>query len=187
MKANQLATLILRLFGVYCLIQIVPTIVAMSSMIIVAKTVAHSDNPIFTTFIQSSIAPICWLITSILLFLFSVPLGEKLTAGIDNEKITQVSFDQVQIIAFAVVGAWLATAGLSELFSGIYSALTSMQHFNAKQYPNGPQYIDWHLILRAFGEILQTAIGLWMFLGAHGFANFWRLARNFGTPKPAQG
>jgi len=186
MKANQLATLVLRLLGIYCLIQIVPTIVTVSSIVIVARTVEHSDNPIFGTFVQSSIASICWLVIAILLLVFSVRLGKKLATGIDSEKITEVSFEQVQVLAFAVVGAWLAAEGLSQLCGSIYSALTSVQHFNTNQYPNGPQYIDWHLILRALGMLLQIAIGLWMFLGAHGFASFWRSMRNFGTPKPPE-
>jgi hypothetical protein len=46
----------------------------------------------------------------------------------------------------------------------------------------GAQYIDWHLVLLAFGALLKTALGLWMFFGARGFANLWRSSRNFGTP-----
>jgi hypothetical protein len=186
MKANQLATLVLRLFGIYCLIQIIPMVVTLSSMVIVQRTVEHSDNPILMTFVQASIPSICWLLIAISLLVFSVPLGEKIATGIDGEKVTQVSFEQVQVLAFAVVGAWLAVEGLSQFCGDIYSALTSMQHFNTNQYPGGPQYIDWHLILRAFGALVQIAIGLWMFFGANGFANFWRSARNFGTPKPPE-
>jgi hypothetical protein len=36
----------------------------------------------------------------------------------------------------------------------------------------------------AIGTFLKAALGLWLFFGAHGFANFSRQLRNFGTPKP---
>jgi hypothetical protein len=78
MKANQLATLVLRLLGIYCLIQIVPTVVALSTMVIIARTIF------------------------------------------------------------------------------------------------------------AAGIILKTALGLWMFFGARGFANLWRTLQNFGTPNPSE-
>jgi hypothetical protein len=183
MKANQLATLVLRLLGIYCLLQVLPTIVTLSSLVVVARMVEHSNNLILTTFVQASVPSICWLIVAVLLLKFSIPLGSKIATGIDDEKITEVSFEQVQVIAFAMVGAWLAAEGLSQLCNSIYSVFASAQHFNSNQYPGGPQYIDWHLILRAFGVFLQTAIGLWMLFGTQGFLNFWRAMRNFGTPK----
>src|SRR5271170_2214659 len=143
MKANQLATLVLRLLGIYCLIQIVPTVVALSSMGIIARTIEHSDNPIIMTFVQASVPAICWLFVAVLLFVFSIPWGEKLTKGINEEKITGISFEQVQVLAFAVAGALIFAEGVSQLFGSINSALISLKHFNKDQYPEGMQFNDW--------------------------------------------
>jgi hypothetical protein len=183
MKANQLATLVLRLLGIYCLIQVVPTITVLSSLVIVARTIEHSDNLIFTTFVQASIPAICWLAVAILLLKFSIPWGEKLASGISEETVASISFEQVQILAFAVVGVVLLAEGLSQLCGRVYSIINSMGRFDKVQYPSGMQFIDWHTLLSAFGFLLETALGAWMFFGARGFANFWRSMRNFGTPK----
>src|SRR5271170_5106445 len=140
MKANQLATLVLRLLGIYCFIQIVPKIVALSSMGMVARTIEHSDNSIIMTFVQASIPSICWLVIAVLLFVFSIPWGERLTKGISEEKITGISFEQVQVLAFAVVGALIFAEAISQLFGSIQSALISLKHSNKDQYPEGMQF-----------------------------------------------
>jgi len=186
MKANQLATLVLRLLGIYCLIQIIPTVVALSSMVIIARTIEHSDNPITMTFVQASLPSICWLLIAVLLFVFSVPWGEKITRSFNEEKITRISFEQVQMLAFAVIGALIFAEAISQLFVSMQSALISLKHLNKDQFPEGMQFNDWHSVLFAAGIILKTALGLWMFFGARGFANLWRTLQNFGTPKPPE-
>jgi hypothetical protein len=186
MKANQLATMVLRLLGVYCLIQIIPTLIELGDLFFIEGKMNHSDNSIFQTFIPASIPSICWLVTTTLLFLFSGPLGEKLGRGINEEKTTEISFEQIQILAFAIVGVFLLVEGLSQLCVNIYAALTSLKHFNKDQYPGGMDFIDWRAVLSAVGVILKTAIGAWMFFGARGFANLWHSLRNFGTPKPPE-
>ncbi len=184
MKPNQLAALVLRLLGIYCLIQVIPTITAASSIVIVAQTIEHSENPILTTFLQASVPAFGWLVAAVVLLVFSNFLGEKLAKGIHDEKITGITFEQMQVLAFAGVGVLLLAEGLSQLLSSIYSALLSANHFNQDQYPPGMQFIDWRRLLSAAGIVLQTGLGAWMFFGAQGFANFWRSLRNFGTPKP---
>ena len=186
MKTNQLATLVLRLLGIYCIIQVVPTVTILSSMAIAAKIAEHSDFPIAMAFVQASISSICWLMVAILLFVFSAPWGERLAKGINMEKITGISFEQVQVLAFAVVGALLIAEGLSQFCGSIYSISISVDHLNRNQNPMGPQFIDWHSLLSAFGFILKTLIGAWMFFGTNGFANFWRSAQNFATPNPPE-
>lgn len=186
MKANQLATLVLRLLGIYCLIQIVPTVTVLSSITIVAETAENSDFPSAMAFVHASIPSICWLVVAILLFVFSVPWGERLANGINAERIIEISFEQMQVLAFAVVGVLLLTEGLSQLCGSIYSISISIGHFNREQNPIGPQFNDWRSLLSAFGFLLKTIIGALMFFGAQGFANFWRSMRNFGTPKPPE-
>jgi len=186
MKANQLATLVLRLLGIYCLIQIVPTVIALSTVGIIAQTIEHSNNSIVMTFGQASIPSICWLVIAVLLFVFSIPWGKKLTKDFNEASMTTIPFEQIQVLAFAVVGVLIFAGGVSQLFVSIQSALASLKHLNKDQYSGGMQFNDWHTVLFAVGVILKTALGLWMFFGARGFANFWRSLKNFGTPKPPE-
>jgi hypothetical protein len=43
-----------------------------------------------------------------------------------------------------------------------------------------------NFVTPAIGSLLKAALGLYLFFASHGFANFWRLLRNFGTPHPPQ-
>ena len=183
MKANQLAALVLRLLGIYCLIQVIPIIMALSSIIIIARTIEHSENPIFTTFVQASIPSLCWVALGVLLLVFSNFWGEKVAKGMGDEKMTEITFEQVQVLAFAGVGVLLLAEGLSQLFGNVYSVIALANQFHRDQHPEGMQYIDWRTLFSTLGNVLQAGLGAWMFFGARGFANFWHSARNFGTPK----
>ncbi|HEY4952600.1 MAG TPA: hypothetical protein VII71_04340 [Verrucomicrobiae bacterium] len=186
MKVNQLATLVLRLLGIYCFLQIVPTVATLSSLIFTMRIADHSDGLTIGAFTPVLLPLIGWLVIAILLFACSAQWGEKLTKSSNEASITTISFEQMQILAFAVVGALIFAEAISQLFGSIYSASISFKHLNKDQYPTGMQFNDWHSLLNAFGIILKTALGLWMFFGARGFANFWRSTRNFGTPKPPE-
>jgi hypothetical protein len=183
MKANQLATLVLRLMGVYCLIQIVSTIAALSSLIFTMRVAEHADFSNPNVFMPTLIPLIAWVVVAVLLFARSVPWGESLAKNFCETIITTISFDQIQALAFAVAGVMIFADGASRLLGDVYSVAISVNHFNKDQYPAGAQYYDWRLILLAFGALLKTALGLWMFFGTKGFANLWSSARNFGTPK----
>lgn len=186
MKANQLATLVLRLLGIYCLIQVIPTIAEMSGFLFVESKIDHSDNSILLTFVRASAPSICWLVISILLLLFSAPLGEKLGKGISEEKNSEISFEQTQALAFAIVGVFFLVESLSQFSISIYAASVSLKHLNKDQYPGGMDFNDWRAVLSAVGVVLKISIGAWMFFGARGFANLWRSFKNFGTPKPPE-
>ena len=116
MKANQLATLVLRLLGVYCLVQIVPTVAALSSLIFTMRIADHSDISLIGAFAPAFIPLIFWLIIAILLFVRSVQWGERLARDIGETNITTVSFEQIQVLAFAVVGVLIFAEGVSQFF-----------------------------------------------------------------------
>jgi hypothetical protein len=83
------------------------------------------------------------------------------------------------------VGALIFTGALPQLLSSILSFYSSLIQITGRnQYSDGTQYYNWRALFIAVGTFLKAALGLWMFFGAHGFSNFWRLLRNFGTPNP---
>ena len=118
MKANQLATLVLRLLGIYCLIVFVPTVSFFSVFF-------YAQNGAFVS-ILAGLFLILWLAVGISLIVRSVSWGEKLTpkdAG--DEKITVTSFEQIQILAFAVAGVLIFAGELPQLFNSIFSLFGS--------------------------------------------------------------
>jgi hypothetical protein len=126
-----------------------------------------------------------WLVVGFSLIVFSVPWGAKLTTGLAESNITTLSFEQIQALAFAVAGALIFAESLPQIFNSISSFFAVLEQLNHRdQYPTGTQFDSWPALLSASGTFLKAGLGLWLFFGARGVANFWRSMRNFGTPKP---
>jgi hypothetical protein len=188
MKANQLATLVLRLLGIYCLIVLIPMAEMLNGIIFYAQNNSGGFGTaiVITTLLLSA----SWLAVGISLIVFSKPLGEKLTPKNGEGNMTVASFEQIQVLAFAVTGVLIFAEALPQLLSHGFSFL----HFLIQLKEKNPfhEFTDsqWPFnrfgSLSAIGTFLKAALGLWLFFGAHGFANFWRSLRTFGTPKPPQ-
>ncbi|MGA2241630.1 MAG: hypothetical protein ABSH11_06280 [Verrucomicrobiota bacterium] len=183
MRANQLATLVLRLLGIYCLMMFVPMVPLFSSVLFYAR----SSNDGFGTaaLILCVLFSVFWLGVGILLIVCSVSWGEKLTPkNIGEGNLTAVSFEQIQMLVFAVAGVLIFADALPQLLNSISAFFTSLNQTASRgQYPANEKF-NRHIFLSAMGTLLKAALGLWLFFGARGFANFWRQLRNAGTPKP---
>ncbi|MGA2179866.1 MAG: hypothetical protein ABSH15_09835 [Verrucomicrobiota bacterium] len=189
MKPNQLATLVLRLMGIYCLIQFIPAISISTStapIIFSQDSLSHSE---VTAIVMAALFLAFQLVAGILLIVKSVPWGGKLTPKDAGEaNIAAVSFEQVQVFAFAVVGALIFAGALPQLLNSIYSFLFYLNQVTAQNPSTSfatPH--NWRALLTAIGTLLKAALGLGLFFGARGFANFWRSLRTFGTPKSPSG
>jgi hypothetical protein len=184
MKSNQLATLVLRLLGIYCLIVFVPFVTVFSSALYYARS-----NSNYGTLMVALAALFCllWLAVGVSLIAFSVSLGNKLTAGFAESNVTNLPFEQLQALAFAVAGALIFAESLPQLFSSISSLFAVLDQLAHKdQYPVGLRFNLWPTLLGAVGTFLKAGLGLWLFFGARGVALLWRSMRNFGTPKPPE-
>jgi hypothetical protein len=182
MKANQLATLVLRLLGIYCLVALYPLFNVFETALYLSMA-NNSGGTI--TLIVAILSLIMWIGTGILLIVFSVPLGRRLPPEESGEdKISAVSFEQVQMLAFAVAGVLIFSEALPQLLNSLWSFLNAIEELKERgQYPPYALH-DWSLMLGSIGNFLKAAVGLGLFFGARGFANFWRSMRNFATPKP---
>jgi hypothetical protein len=191
MKANQLATLVLRLLGIYCLIEFMPAISASSSTIpyVFAPTQypasEHDNNslPIILTLLVLLLLAVHFVI-GILLIVKSVPWGGKLVpSNTDQTTAMAVSFEQVQTLAFAVAGVLIFAGALPQLLNSFFLifAATGGLAKNIQSYN-----YNWRTLLVAIGNLLKVAFGLYLFFRASRFAGFWRSLKDFGTPMPPQ-
>ena len=179
MKPNQLATLVLRLLGVYLLAESIPLIFT-------------SFESAFRVISRGYVLVALWsllvigsrIILGILLIVLSEPWGEKLVPKSTNdENISGISFKQAQALAFAVAGVLIFAGALPQLISSIFTLLRSMSSGDSLNYPYGAS--NSRLVTESsIGTLLKAALGIWLFFGAKGFANFWSSLRNFATPKP---
>ncbi len=91
MKANQLATLILRLMGIYCLIVLIPMAELLNNVIFYAQN--SSGNLGTAVVVITLLLAVGWLAVGISLIVFSKPLGEMLSpTNTDEGDITATSF-----------------------------------------------------------------------------------------------
>jgi len=165
MKPNQLATLVLRLLGIYCLIVFVPMVPLFSSVLFYTR----SSNDAFgaAAIILTVLFLFFWLGIGILLIVRSVLWGEKLTPqNIGEGNITAVSFEQIQILAFAVAGVLIFSEALPQLLNSIFSLFTSLNRVTGRSQPPAYTEFNWQSLLAAIGILLKAALGLWLF--------FWR-------------
>jgi hypothetical protein len=189
MKANQLATLVLRLLGIYCLIQVIPAFNLVINMIpFVQGTPMDGHNDTFSgiALIMALLFPFgLRLVAGILLLLRSVAWGERLMPNENGQQnITAISFQQAQVLAFAVAGVLIFADALPSLFLGIFN-LANWFEVHAS-HPELQSNYTLRNGLTALGALAKALLGLGLFFCAHGFANFWRSLRNFGTPKPPE-
>jgi hypothetical protein len=186
MKPNLLATLVLRLLGIYCLLQFIPTLTVTTPAVPILMEAENlgASEIIMVTAVTLFLA--FQLLVGILLIVKSVSWGERLAGQNASEtNASTIAFEQLQALAFAVAGVLIFTAALPQLFSSFVSFFISIGQINrGNQYSNGSLLYSWRSLLVAIGVFLKAAVGLWMFFGAQGFVNFWRSLRNFGTTKP---
>jgi hypothetical protein len=189
MKANQLATLALRLMGIYCLVMSLSFVELFNRAIFYAAT--SRDSLSVSLLLATFLAPTGWLAAGISLLVFSKPLAERITSETEEENnggVTTVSFEQAQALAFAVAGVLIFAQAVPQLIHHIFTVLFYLFGLN-----HGNQGLPFDQQARrtefstAFGGLLKAALGLWLFFRARGFANFWRSLRNFGTPKAPEG
>jgi hypothetical protein len=189
MKANQLATLVLRLLGIYCLIQVIPAfnvVINTIPFLQAPRIDGHDETFSNIALIMALAFPFgLRLIAGILLLLRSVAWGERLIPNENKqENITALSFQQAQALAFAVAGVLIFADALPSLFTGIFNLVNWFE--SHASHPELQSNSTLRSGLTALGSLTKALLGLGLFFGAHGFANFWRSLKNFGTPKPPE-
>ncbi len=189
MKANQLATLVLRLLGIYCLIQVIPAfnlVINMMPMMHGTPMDGHNDTFSNVALIMALSFPFgLRLIAGILLLRRSVTWGERLMPNESGqENITAISFQQAQVLAFAIAGVLIFADALPSLFLGIFNLADWFE--SHARHPELQSDYTLRNGLTALGALAKALLGLVLFFCAHGFANFWRSLKNFGTPKPPE-
>ncbi len=183
MKANQLATLVLRLMGIYCLIVLIPMAQLLNEVILYAQNGTGGAGVAAVVMVLLLLAG--WLAVGIALIAFSRPLGERLSpTNADDGNITAVSFEQVQVLAFAVAGVLIFAETLPQLLGNISAFLHYLIQLKEQNpFPDTGWSFNRFGYAAAAGTFLKAALGLWLFFGARGFASGWRSLRNFGTPR----
>jgi hypothetical protein len=178
MKANQLATLILRLIGIYSLVEAVPLLAINIGSAVLTGEPAGSGPSRAALAAWLVLPPIFRIVIGIFLLIRAEALAQKLASqDVSDKTIPPVTFEDIQVFVFAVTGILIFSAALPQLFKSIFDSAQSLTDHSV--YWAG----RWRLATGAAGILIKAALGLALFFRARGFANFWRSLRQFGTPK----
>ena len=184
MKLKQLATLMLRLMGVYCFILSIPMLGVFATVIVYSQQVAGGAK---TSALIASLLPAAGLLAmGTLLISFAVAWGEKLCLPAANDAdVSVASFEQVQVLAFAMAGVLIFADALPQLINCVSYLIGWVAAGREDWQKEGP-YRDYRFREGAVaaGTVLKAILGLVLFFRARGVANFWRSLRTFATPKP---
>jgi hypothetical protein len=101
-----------------------------------------------------------------------------------HENITAISFQQVQALTFAVAGVLIFADALPSLFTSTFNLANWFETHGS--HPELQSNSTLRSGLTALGTLAKALLGFGLFFCAHGFANFWRSLKNFGTPKPPE-
>ena len=178
MKANQLATLALRLLGIF--------LIALSSIGIwqfgtaIEQIINREDNLDAKLKLLCLAAPI---VVGTLLIACAGPLGEKMTPkSTGTEGVSAITFRQIQTLAFAIAGLVIFAGALPEVLTSIFYIFRSYSE-NSPEFFQGMSQM---MIESSIGTLLRAALGIWLFFGASGFADFFSPTKYFATSKPPQ-
>jgi len=181
MQPNQLATLVLRLLGIYCLVPVIPTIsFALTAVSFAQAEPIDGKDHTFSNLalVAAGVLPIIFrLVIGILLLVQSVPWGERLTPkNCDQESSTAITFEQAQVLAFAIAGVLIFANALPLTFKSIFN-LVQMLTDSSVYWA-----VRWREVVGAIGSLIEAALGLILFFRAHWFAKLWRSFRSSPTP-----
>lgn len=178
MKANQLAALALRLMGVLLIVLSIADLSIRGGDI--TEIVNRQYNSEAELRLLCSASPI---VIGILLIACSGLLGEKLAPkSTSAENPLPITFRQIQTLAFAIAGLLIFAEALPELLQSIFYLLRSLSDDSSSgQFSAGMRSM---MVRSSIGTILTAALGVWLFFGADGFANFFNPPRNIRLPNP---
>jgi len=148
----------------------------------------NSEGVSMTGALVASLSPgLCLLTIGVLLIVRAKSWGEKLVPVVTADmSASPISFEQVQVLAFAITGVLIFADALPQLFNSVAQLLNwATAGKDDWQRQGAHRVYSFQEATVAFGTILKAILGLVLFFRARGFANFWRSLRQFATPKPS--
>ncbi len=182
MTKKEIVSLSLKLAGIYCLIM------AISHLNFTIWSVVSSLRRQGFWSMLISITPFVLLLLSItpfillLLFgvylIFSNKLPSKMASSIiEEEKTTSFTFQDIQVLAFSIIGVWLLATTIPNFIQAIVR-MTAL-------YSSSQQSVSGYFISQIVTAVLKLALGIYLFLGGKGLAKLWLKFQSTRGMKPS--
>ena len=168
MSKREIASLACKILGIYIIIQ---GINVFTSVLLFSATVAP-DQMAHQNLINIFLA-LVYIIFGVLLWFFSDKLSAiMVTRGSHAKEGAGIEVNDIQRVAFSVLGLYFIGSSLPKLVSALTSSMRGL--------PNSFQLFT---LIASLGIITEFVIGLGIFLGSQGLVNFLNNMRTIGSKK----
>ena len=106
---------------------------------------------------------------------FSDKLPSKIASLlIQEEKTTSFTFQDIQVLAFSIIGVWLLESAIPAFFQPIIRIIVqrSASQRSVSVFQNG------YFISQIVAAVLKLALGVYLFSGGKGLAKLWQKFQN---------
>ncbi len=177
MTKKEIISLSLKLAGIYCLIMAISYLTFTS--VNVATIMRRESLWHMLTSITSFVLLLLSFTPSVLLLLFAAYLifSRKLPSRmassiiIQEEEATSFTFQDIQMLAFSIIGVWLLSSAIPRFFATIVR-MTELQPAS-------------YIISQMVTGVLKVALGIYLFLGGKGLVRLWQKSHGTRGMKPS--
>jgi hypothetical protein len=187
MTKKEIISLSLKLAGIYCLIMAIShfgyTIPSIFSSLMRKGFWAMIISITSLLSLLLYLTPFALLILFGFYLIFSNKLPSKMASSmIQEEKQTPCTFQDIQVLAFSIIGVWLLVSVIPNFIQLIVQIIIVMQHSTSQSssfvFP-GSYYIS-----RILASVLKLALGIYLFSGGKGLAKLWQKCQSTSDMKP---
>ena len=177
MTKKEIVSLSLKLAGIYCLIMAISHFgYAIPSVVILGR------RGFWSMLLLLSLTPFVLLLLFGVYLIFSSKLPSKMASSmIQEEKTTCFTFQDIQVLAFSIIGVWLLSSAIPNFIRNIVEIM--VMHLTSQQ--SVPVFRDKYFISRIVAAVLKSALGIYLFSGSKGLAKLWQKLQSTRGMKPS--
>ncbi len=186
MTKKEIVSLSLKLAGIYCLIMSISYLsFALMTIVPALRRQGFWDMLIsITPFVSLllSITPSLLLLLFGAYLMFSSKLPSRMASSIiQEEKATSFTFQDIQVLAFSIIGVWLLASAIPAFFRPVIQIIVQR---SASQRPVSV-FQNGYFISQIVAAVLKLALGIYLFSGSKGLAKLWQKFQSTRGMKPS--
>ncbi len=176
MTKKEIVSLSLKLAGIYCLI------IAISHLNITIMSAFSALRGQSFWSMLISITPFVLLLLFAAYLIFSRKLPSRMASSIiQEEEATSFTFQNIQMLAFSIIGVWL----LSSAIPNIIQPIVRITVLHSTSQESVSVSLNTFIISQIVAEILKVALGIYLFSGGKGLAKLWQKFQSTRGVKPS--
>lgn len=161
MTKPEIVSLSFKLAGIYCLV---------GSISYLPPVISNAGSPGMGLYAVSSITGFATLLLLAVYLIFSSRLPARIASSmIQEEKKVSFALQDIQVLAFSIIGVWLLSAAIPGLVR--YVMLIVVRHSPAQP---SARIGDQGYLPELVADVLKVALGIYLFLSGKGVARLWQ-------------